>query len=138
MPPIPTQTTADVPGRGLAVAAESLYVVNLLLLPGAAFLALWWLHHRHADSAPPLAANHLRQTFRASLWAGVLLVVANVLIIALGGYRTPATWVVVVLYFTCCHSALVLFGVLGLARAMAGKSYRFPLVGAPLLPETGS
>jgi hypothetical protein len=42
----------------------------------------------------------------------------------------PATWVVLILYFTCCHAALVLFGVLGLARAMAGQVFVYPLIGS--------
>jgi uncharacterized Tic20 family protein len=65
----------------------------------------------------------------ASLWAGVMLVLVNGLIILLGGYDAPSTWVVVILYFTTIHATLILIGTLGLARAMAGKHYHYPLVG---------
>lgn len=121
----------SIAGQKTAVRAEVLYLVNLLLLPGLAFLGLLalWFAHRHA--APQLARCHLRQTLSASLWAGAILLLANGLILALGGYRQPATWVVVILYFTICHSTLVLFGILGLARAMAGKPYVYPLIGRP-------
>jgi uncharacterized Tic20 family protein len=68
----------------------------------------------------------------ASLWAGALLVVANIAIVVLGGYRSPHTWLVVIIYFTTVHATLVLLGVLGLAKAMAGQLYRYPLVGRPL------
>lgn len=118
-------------GTTLAVAAEALYLTNLLLLPGLAFLALLWLYRKHSRTAPPLARCHLRQTLAASLWAGVLLIVANGLILALGGYAASGTWVVLVLYFVTCHAALVLLGVLGLAKAMAGQPYRYPLLGRP-------
>ncbi len=120
-----------VPGYALAVACEAIYLVNLMLAPGLAFLVLCalWLRHRH--SAPPLARCHLAQTFSASLWAGVLLVAANALILAIGGYDAPGTWVVAVLYFTVCHATLIFFGAVGLARAMAGETWRFPLVGRP-------
>jgi hypothetical protein len=121
-----------VPGIGLAIAAESLYLANLLALPGVAFLVLAWLVLRAGPQAPPLAAAHLRQTFAASLWAGGLLVAVNALILFLGGYRAGHTWVVLILYFTVCHSTLVLLGVVGLAKAMAGRCWRFPLVGRPL------
>ncbi len=120
------------PGQGLATLAESLYLINLLLLPGLAFLALLVVYVRTIRTAPALAVCHLRQTLSASLWAGGLLLVANMLIVVLGGYRSPHTWVVVVIYFTTCHATLVMLGVLGLARAMAGQCYRFPLVGRPL------
>ena len=126
-----TEDDAPVPGQGLAVLAESLYLVNLLLLPGVAFIVLLWVYALHHAQAAPLAQCHLRQTLSASLWAGVILVLANGVIIALGGYTAPSTWVVVILYFTCCHAALVMLGTLGLAKAMAGKAYRYPLVGRP-------
>lgn len=123
---------ASGPGTGIAVLAEALYLANLLLLPGFAFLALLWLWWRQRDSAPPLAAAHLLQTLSASLWGGALLVLVNVLILLLGGYRGAHTWVVVITYFTLAHSMLVVFGAYGLAKAMAGQCWRFPLVGRPL------
>ena len=120
-------------GQGLAVAAESLYLVNLLLVPGVAFVILLVLYLRHRGSAPALARGHLQQTLIASLWAGLLLVLVNGLILWLGGYDQASTWMVLLLYFVSCHAALVLLGVVGLARAMAGKPYRYPLIG-PRLP----
>ncbi len=122
---------STVPGQALAVTAEVLYLVNLLLVPGVAFVILLVLYGKHRHSAPPLAACHLRQTLAASLWAGLLLVIANVIILLLGGFHSAYTWVVIITYFTCCHASLVLLGVLGLARAMAGQAWRFPLVGRP-------
>jgi hypothetical protein len=119
-------------GVGLAVLAEALYLANLLAIPGVAFLILAVLYLRRGKNSPPLAAAHLAQTFFASLWAGVLLVVVNTLILVLGGYQGVHTWVVLIIYFTVCHSTLVLFGVFGLAKAMAGQCWRFPLVGRPL------
>lgn len=129
--PDPSHDVEDTAGFPLAVAAESLYLINLMLAPGLAFLALaaLWLRHRH--SAPSLARCHLRQTFAASLWAGGLLVFVNAAIIALGGYQSPHTWVVVILYFTTCHTTLICFGAIGLARALAGRPYVFPLIGRP-------
>ena len=53
-------------------------------------------------------------------------------IMLLGGYSGAHTWVLVILYFTVCHSTLVLLGVVGLAKAMAGQCWRYPLIGRPL------
>ena len=78
---------------------------------------------------PPLAACHLRQALAGTLWAFGLLVGLNGLALYLGGPEVPATWVFVLLYFATVHSALVLFGMFGLARAMAGQPYRYPVVG---------
>ena len=80
-------------------------------------------------AAPPLAAGHLRQTLSASLWAGALLVLVSLAVVFLGGLDRPATWALAIVYFVTCHAALVLLGALGLARAMAGQAFRFPLVG---------
>ena len=119
-------------GAGTAIAAESLYLVNLLLAPGLGFVALLWLWWRHRGDAPPLAAAHLAQTLSGSVWAGILLVIANALILLLGGYRGPNVWVIVITYFTLCHSMLILFGAFGLSKAMAGQCWRYPLIGRPL------
>jgi len=127
---VPPET--GVPGQGLAVAAEVLYLGNLLLLPGIAFIALVLVYFSNIRQAPALAVCHLRQTLSASLWAGALLLVANISILLLGGYRSPNTWMVVIIYFTTCHATLVLLGVAGLAKAMAGQCYRYPLVGRPV------
>jgi uncharacterized Tic20 family protein len=125
-------------GYATAVAAESLYLANLLILPGLGFVLLVLLWWRKRDRAPPLAAAHLSQTVAASLWAGVLLVVANGLILFFGGYDGPNVWVVVITYFTFAHSLLVVLGALGLAKAMAGQCWRYPLVGRPLPAGCGT
>lgn len=119
------------PGQRLAVVAESLYLANLLILPGIAFAVLFWLWRKHQD-APPLARNHLKQTFCVSLWGGALIGLFTVIFIVVGGLYWAWTWVLVIMYFTCVHSTLVVYGMLGLARAMAGKPFRYPLIGPKL------
>jgi hypothetical protein len=122
---------ADPPGQGLAITAEALYLANLMLAPGFAFLAIAWLWWRR-DAAPPLARCHLDQTFFVSLWGGALIVVANAALFLIFGWDWEWTWVIVVIYFTCVHSTLILLGVVGLSKALAGKPYRYPLVGPRL------
>lgn len=117
------------PGTQLAIMAEGLFLANLLLLPGICFLWLTYLYFKHRHKAPRLARCHLEQTFIASLIGGVLLVIANLAILWLGGYQSASTWVILILYFTTAHSTLVLLGMVGLAKAMAGNEYRFPLIG---------
>jgi uncharacterized Tic20 family protein len=129
--PVSADSEQEIPGQSLAVWAEVLYLSNLLIAPGLAFLLLLWLYFKRSAGTPALAVCHLRQTISASLWAGVLLVIANAAIILLGGYAAPKTWMIAIIYFTTCHSTLVLLGVLGLAKAMAGQKYEYPLVGRP-------
>ncbi len=123
----------DAPGQNLAVAAEALYLANLLLIPGIGFLLLFRLWRKHPD-APALARNHLKQTFYVSLWGGLLLAIFSVTFLVLGGLQWAWTWVLVIMYFTCVHSTLVICGMFGLARAMAGKPFRYPMIGPRLDP----
>ena len=128
----PVRTTSDNAGTPLAITAEALFLVNLMLAPGLGFLALAWLWRKHRHSAPLLARQHLEQTFWVSFWGGLLLVLVCATLIVLGGLHWEWTWVAVILYFTCIHSTLIMGGMLGLARAMAGRPWRFPLIGPRL------
>ena len=128
-PGLDRETETQPAGIGLAIAAEALYLANLLVIPVIAFLILGALFLRRDRDTPPLAAAHIEQTFAASLWAGILLVIVNGVIILAGGYHSPWVWVIVGVYFTTCHSALVILGILGLAKAMAGQGFHFPVVG---------
>ncbi len=121
--------TEDATDTRLAITAETLYLVNLLVLPGLGFLVLLWLYWKRLPEAGPVARCHLRQTVSASLWGGFLLVVINAAIILLGGYDGAWTWLIVIIYFTMVHSTFIILGMIGLIKAMAGQCWRYPLVG---------
>lgn len=116
-------------GQALAVLAEALFLINLMLLPVVAFAILAGLWLKYRDRAPPLARQHLYQATVVSLWGGALIVVLGGAIVLAGGLDQAWTWVVLVLYFTCIHSTLILFGMYALIKAMAGQRWRFPLIG---------
>ncbi|TNF38690.1 MAG: hypothetical protein EP315_00915 [Gammaproteobacteria bacterium] len=128
MPPLDNPDT-DIPGQAQAIMAESLYLVNLLLLPGIAFLLLLNLYFRMDSTIPALARCHIKQSFIASVWAGFLIIVVSSVILLFGSFEEAWTWVVLIIYFTTIHSTLVLLGVLGLSRALAGKHFHYPLIG---------
>ena len=127
--PTPAPSTSADPGRWYAVAAESLYLANLLLAPVLGFLGLLWLWRQPDVQSLPLARQHLRQTVVASLWAGALLFGLSLTFLLIGGFDSRWSWLAVILYFTFFHSTLVLCGMFGLSRAMAGQPFRFPLIG---------
>ena len=58
-----------------------------------------------------------------------LIIVISGLFIALGGLHWEWTWVIVIMYFTCIHSTLVMFGAYALSKALAGQTWRYPLIG---------
>lgn len=124
------EQNAPIAGQNIATAAEVLYLINLMLAPVVAFLGLcllMWMFDR--DSAPPHARTHVRQTFWVSLWGGGAIVAVSALVIYVIGLDSGWTWTIVVLYFTCVHSTLILLGVVGLTRALAGKPWRYPVIG---------
>ena len=116
-------------GQALAVAAEALFLLNLLAFPGLAFLILATLWLKFRDSAPPLAAQHLKQATYVSFWGGLLITGAAGLIVSIFSLRSEWGWVALILYFTCIHSTLVLLGMFALIKAMAGQVWRYPLIG---------
>lgn len=124
MPPSATDQ-----GRNLAVAAECLYLANITLAPVIGFVLLLWLHYRQTPQTPKLARCHLRQAIFGSLWAGVLMIALNAVILLLGGYRSTYVLITLILYFFSIHSALILLGMAGLANALAGKLFVYPLIG---------
>lgn len=120
------------PGPPLAIAAGVLFLANLMILPGIAFVALVWLWWKHRDHPDPLVRNHLLQNVVACLWGGAVLVGVSVAILLLGDFNNPWTWLVGILYFVLFHAGLIYLGVMGLIRAMNGHTWRFPLIGPPL------
>jgi O-antigen ligase len=121
-------------GKSLAITAQSLYLVNLMLAPGLAFVLLLLLYRFNRGRADALAMNHLSQTVGVSLVGGALIVVASAVLLLLGGLDSGYIWMVVILYFILIHSSLILMGVMGLVKAMDGQHYVFPLIGRPFRP----
>jgi hypothetical protein len=124
MPP-----SADESGQRLALTAECLFLANLTLAPVVAFLLLLVLYYRQNTETPALARCHLRQAMAGSLWAGVLLVLLNCVILLLGGYHSTYTLIALILYFITCHSVFILLGMAGIAKALSGQPFVYPLIG---------
>ena len=122
----------NMPGPPLAVAAEALFLINLMILPviGFGLLMLLWLFKRNHPS--PLVRNHLQQTVTVSIYGGAILVGLSVAVFLLGGFDNPWSWVIGVLYFVCLHAALIIFGVMGLNAAILQRPYRYPVLGPHL------
>ena len=121
-------------GQSLAVLAESLYVANLLILPFVAFILLCVIFLKKYRNAPALARSHLEQTMSASISIAVMFFAAAVIVMLLKmwGLEDVTVWMIVVIVFTIIHATMVLLGVLGLAKAMAGKCWRYPVFGRAL------
>lgn len=115
--------------KDLAVKAEAWYLANLLIAPGISFVILlrMYLRHRH-DEKTMLGVDHVRHTFFMSIIGGVS-VISGCLLLFLGGGNTGAGWMGIIIYFTIMHSAFVMWGILGLAWALAEQNVKFPRFG---------
>ena len=101
-----------------AVIYQSLYLTNLLLVPGVSFLLLLWLFVKYQQQ-PGWQRIHLYRAMQLSLLAGFALAVLPLSILFF--QPVESTWMVLVLYFVTMHAALVLIGMLNLSRAMSRK-----------------
>ena len=113
----------------LAIVAECLYLINLLFFPGLAFMVLSLVYFKYKHHPSAVVRCHLKQTFVASLWAGVMIVFVSLTIVFIGGLDEPGTWLVGVLYFLSIHAALVFMGAFGLARAINNQHYHYHIIG---------
>ena len=107
-----------------AVIVYLWFLANLTVLPVIAFVMLL-KKRRSIKQQSEFIYKHYRQAIWASIVAGILLALVSIVIAILGGLSNPATWVVLIIYFTLCHSLFIILGVVGLSRASAGKEFRF-------------
>ena len=113
----------------LATWAGSLYLLNLLLIPGLAFLLLIYLYQKNKDSCSNFVLGHLRQNLLAMVVSGFAIVGISVAILLLGGFDSPWAWMVMILYGVTIHATLVLLGVISAVKASNGEAYQYPLLG---------
>jgi len=129
-----TETIAEIKDHILpddtntAILAESLFLANLLLIPIIPFLVLFTLYRKYGTDPESLAFNHIRQTFIASIFAGVLIVCVVAVFYFVTNISAAVTWTIIITYLTCVHSLFVMFGIYGLAKAMGGHKVKFPLI----------
>ncbi len=119
------------PGQGFAIMVESLYIANLLILPVISFIILVYLFLQKHGELPTLAKSHLEQTISAGLWIALMFLLGGVtiMIMRLNGIEDITLWLIVIITFTLLHATMVLFGIVGLSKALSGKCWPYPLVG---------
>lgn len=115
--------------NAIAVRVEILYLLNLLIIPGIAFVLMYKLYKEHKGTTNALTRSHISQAIVASIVVGVLIIGFTVLMFIFGSTNDPYTWMWIILYFTCFHASFILLGVFSLIKAMANQIYRYPVIG---------
>jgi len=101
-----------------AVIAESLYLCNLLLLPGISFLLLIWLYVTHKNITK-LERIHLLRCIQLSLAAAALIFIPLIVILLVGDFASQ--FMILLLYFIIAHATFVIIGMYNLTKAMVEK-----------------
>ncbi len=112
----------------IAILAEGLFLANLLLIPVVPFLVLLYLFKKYADRPDSIAYNHLRQTFIASILAGIFIIGMIAVFYFFSSTSAAVTWTIIITYLTCIHSIFVMLGIYGLSKAMGSQKVKFPLI----------
>ena len=125
-----------VAGQDFAVLVESLYVANLLILPVLSFVILVFLFLKKHGSLPPLANSHLEQTISAGFLTAIMFFVAalTIMTMRLVGVEDITLWLIAIILYTIVYATMLLLGILGLAKALSGKCWSYPVVGRKLPP----
>ncbi|PCH96675.1 MAG: hypothetical protein COB83_04840 [Gammaproteobacteria bacterium] len=106
-----------------AIIYQSLYLINLLLLPGFAFFTLLWFWFSKRNLAVKLtkfSRIHLIRAIQLSVVSGVFLIIIPMIIMVIS-IDVNSSLMVMIIYFVTFHTGLVLIGLLNLSRAMAKK-----------------
>ena len=127
------QTTNDA-YRGRAIAAESLYLLNLLfpIIP-LAFLAFVYFRSRNIPSE--YLRSHTLQPWIAALISTTLFLLINLAAWLMGGYASLDSLVSIhSLVALEVYTLLVILpflvpGLIAITQAMSGQAWRYPLIG---------
>lgn len=97
-------------------------ILNLTLLPIIGFVMLLIIYKK-----TKLGNNdhyHAMLGIKINVIAAIALFVVSGLMILLGGFNSPWTWVYVISYFTLVHTIFIMVAVWALVRSWSGDELR--------------
>jgi hypothetical protein len=109
----------SVKGGRDAMIYQSLFLMNLLLIPGLSFLILIWLFVKRKHQIG-WQCIHLYRSLQLSVMAGFFIIIIP-LVILITTNAFEASLMVMIIYFVILHAVFVLLGMLNISRAMTKK-----------------
>lgn len=97
-------------------------LLNLTVLPGLSFIALVLIYRKTQPDT--IDRYHALLGIKINLIAAAVLFLVSALMILLGGFDSPWTWVYVISYFTIVHTIFIVFALWALVRAWSGDRLR--------------
>jgi hypothetical protein len=97
-------------------------LLNLTILPVISFIALVWIYKKTVPGT--IGHYHAILGLKVNLIAAAVLFLVSALMILLGGFDSPWTWVYVISYFTIVHTLFIVIALWALVRAWSGDRLR--------------
>lgn len=94
-------------------------LLNLTVFPGISFIVLLFLYKK--TLVDTFSRYYVVLSIKTNIIAAIALFVVSGLMILLGGFYSPWTWVYVLSYFMFVHSMFILFATWALTRCWAGQ-----------------
>ena len=93
-------------------------LLNLTILPVISFIALLLIYRKTEPDT--IDRYHVMLGVKVNIIAATVLFLVSALMILLGGFNSPWTWVYVISYFTIVHTFFIIFSLWALVRAWSG------------------
>lgn len=97
-------------------------LLNLTILPVISFIALFFIYKKTAPDT--IDRYHTVLGFKLNIIAAAVLFLVSALMILLGGFNSPWTWVYVISYFTLVHTIFIIVAVWALVRSWSGQKLK--------------
>ena len=97
-------------------------ILNLTLLPVVGFIALMLIYKNTQPDT--IDRYHVILGMKINIIAAAVLFIVSALMILLGGFDSPWTWVYVISYFTLVHTAFIIIALWALVRSWSGDKLK--------------
>jgi carbon starvation protein CstA len=105
-----------------AASSSLLSLLNLTFLPVLAFISLLFIYTKTESNT--IDRYYVVLGIKTNLLAAVALLLMTGLMILLGGFDSPWTWVFVISYFVFVHAMFILFASWAMVRSWTGKKLK--------------
>lgn len=97
-------------------------LLNLTILPVISFIPLLLIYGKTESNT--IDRYHAMLGIKINIIAAAALFLVSALMILLGGFDSPWTWVYVISYFTLVHTIFIVFALWALVRAWSGDKLK--------------
>lgn len=97
-------------------------LLNLTLLPVISFIFLVIIYRKSNPNT--IDRYHALLGIKINVIAAAALILVSALMILLGGFNSPWTWIYVISYFTLVHTFFIVLALWALVRAWSGDTFK--------------